>query len=206
MAPIDTGPTAKGPASPGSGTAWWREQVEATRIARGANDVRKRIGVLAVDPNREMKHRPGVSPSRFPYDGSSFDPCADFNQDKGEERNRRTQSTPVVDRHREHPGDASRKSYDSLPTGPDRGTESRGQIEAPVSRVDTGRCVRAHDPPGYRRLQAEEDDQFHKHVNLFARRRSKLSTRHCQENPLHSRPSQRMRPLTSSVRNPKEPA
>ncbi len=89
----------------------------------------------------------------------------------------------MVDRHREHPGDAACKGHDPVPAGPDRASEFRGQIEPPVPCVGAGRCIWADDPPGDRRLQAEEEGQFDKHVNLFARRPANVSTRDRQGNP-----------------------
>ena len=131
--PIDTGPTEMGPPGPGGGAPWRRQQIEAARITGRANQVRERVGVLAVDPNREVQHRPGMSPSRLPNDGSSVDPCAYVDKDNGQERNRGTQSTAMVDRHRQHPGNAPCKGYDPVPDGPDRAAISRSQIEAPMS-------------------------------------------------------------------------
>lgn len=66
----------------------------------------------------------------------------------------------MVDRHRQHPGDAACKGHDSVPARPDPATEPGGQIETPVPCIDAGRFIRPHHPSRHGRLQAQDDGQF----------------------------------------------
>jgi hypothetical protein len=60
----------------------------------------------------------------------------------------------MVDRHRQHPGDAASKGHDAVPARPDRASESGGQIDTPVPCIGAGRFIPANHPPGDGRLQA----------------------------------------------------
>lgn len=110
-----------------------------------------------------MHRWPGVSQARPPDHISRNDRVSNLDEDRGEKRCRRLQAISVVDRHRQHPGDAAGKRHHSGPAGADLATESGGEVEAPVPRVSPRWLIRADHPSRDRRLQAQDHGQFEEH-------------------------------------------
>ena len=109
----------RGPAGSDGGAAGRRQQIETARISSRANEMREGIGVLTIHPNREMQLGPGMSKPRPPHHLPGRDPSSDLHEDCGKKRDRRLETTPMVDRHRQHPGDAARKRHHPIPARPD---------------------------------------------------------------------------------------
>jgi hypothetical protein len=110
----------------------------------------------------------------------------------------------MVDRHRQHPGDAPGKGHYSIPGGPDPASESGGQIETPVPCIGACRFINAHQPPGNGGLQAQGNGQFEKHISTSPpAARSTYQSENVRRTPL-LRPGQRPLPVTSGLRNAKD--
>jgi hypothetical protein len=149
--------------------------------------MREWIGVLTIHPNRPMQRRPTVGQPRLPHHFSRRNGCTDLHEDLGKERCRRLQAIPVVDCHRQHPGDAAGEGHDSGPARPDLAPESGGQIETPVPGIGASRLIHTHHPPRDGRLQAEGDSHFEKHKSTSPHAApSTVSIRRRQENPFRS--------------------
>jgi hypothetical protein len=80
---IGTGEVAIDAASPGGAAAGRWQEIKAARIPRSAHEVRERICVFTIHPNRPMQHGLPMSQPGLPHPFSGRHAGSDINEDLG---------------------------------------------------------------------------------------------------------------------------
>ena len=134
--------TAGHPPEAGRSGPGGREEIQTARVAGRADHVGQGVDVSPLEPHREVQGGIFMGGSGHPDHSSRLDSEALPNEDLGEEGDRRSQSTPVIDRHRLHAGHGSGKCHGPVSAGADRAARAGRQIDSPMPSEAAGRRER----------------------------------------------------------------